>query len=126
MCGIVGKYYFNINQYDASDLPGMMKIISHRGPDSSGTFTDGVMAIGFQRLSIIDVTTGDQPIYNETGKIVLVANGEIYNFKELRATLQSIGHVFRTKTDCEVIIHLYEEYGNSFVEKLNGMFAFCL
>jgi asparagine synthase (glutamine-hydrolysing) len=126
MCGIVGKYYFNLHQYDASDLPGMMKIISHRGPDSSGTFTDGIVAIGFQRLSIIDVTTGDQPLYNETGKIVLVANGEIYNFKELWATLQSMGHVFRTKTDCEVIIHLYEEYGNSFVEKLNGMFAFCL
>ncbi|PKN36526.1 MAG: asparagine synthase (glutamine-hydrolyzing) [Deltaproteobacteria bacterium HGW-Deltaproteobacteria-2] len=126
MCGIVGKYYFNINQYDSSDLSRMMKVISHRGPDSSGTFTDDVMAIGFQRLSIIDVNTGDQPLYNETGKIVLVANGEIYNFKELRATLQSMGHVFRTKTDCEVIIHLYEEYGNSSVKKLNGMFAFCL
>ena len=126
MCGIVGKYYFNLHQYDVSDLPGMMKIISHRGPDSSGTFTDSIVAIGFQRLSIIDVTSGDQPLYNETGKIVLVANGEIYNFRELRATLQSSGHIFRTKTDCEVILHLYEEYGNSFVEKLNGMFAFCL
>lgn len=126
MCGIVGKYYFNLHQYDASDLPQMMKIISHRGPDSSGTYTDGVVAIGFQRLSIIDVKTGDQPLYNETGKLVLVANGEIYNFKELRATLQSSGHVFRTKTDCEVIIHLYEEHGRSFVEKLNGMFAFSL
>lgn len=126
MCGIVGKYYFNLYQYDASDLPGMMKIISHRGPDSSGTFTDGVVAIGFQRLSIIDINTGNQPLYNETGKIVLVANGEIYNFKELRATLQASGHIFRTKTDCEVILHLYEEYGKNFVEKLNGMFAFCL
>ncbi|KUG23996.1 asparagine synthetase [hydrocarbon metagenome] len=126
MCGIAGKYYFNTRCYDASDLSQMMKIISHRGPDSSGAFTDGVVAIGFQRLSIIDVKTGDQPLYNETGKIVLVANGEIYNFKELRATLQSSGHIFRTKTDCEVILHLYEEYGKSFVEKLNGMFAFCL
>ncbi len=126
MCGIVGKYYFNINQYDSSDLSRMMKVISHRGPDSSGTFTDDVMAIGFQRLSIIDVATGDQPLYNETGKIVLVANGEIYNFRELREALQSSGHVFRTKTDCEVILHLYEEYGHGFVEKLNGMFAFCL
>jgi asparagine synthase (glutamine-hydrolysing) len=104
----------------------MMKIISHRGPDSSGTFADGVVAIGFQRLSIIDVNTGDQPLYNETGKIVLVANGEIYNFKELRETLQSSGHIFRTKTDCEVILHLYEEHGYGFVDKLNGMFAFCL
>jgi len=126
MCGIVGKFYFNPNQYDASDLPLMMKIIFHRGPDSSGTFTDGLVALGFQRLSIIDITTGNQPLYNETGKIVLIANGEIYNFRELRAILQSSGHVFKTKTDCEVIIHLYEEYGNSFVEKLNGMFAFCL
>ncbi|KQC07035.1 MAG: hypothetical protein APR62_07145 [Smithella sp. SDB] len=126
MCGIVGKYYFNLHQYNVSDLPGMMKIISHRGPDSSGTFKDGVVAIGFQRLSIIDVNTGNQPLYNETGKIVLVANGEIYNFKELRATLQSSGHIFRTKTDCEVILHLYEEHGSGFVEKLNNMFAFCL
>jgi asparagine synthase (glutamine-hydrolysing) len=126
MCGIVGKYYFNLNQYDASDLPRMMKVISHRGPDSSGTFKDGVVALGFQRLSIIDVTTGDQPLYNERGDIVLIANGEIYNFKELRTALQSSGHVFKTNSDCEVIIHLYEEYGNRFVEKLNGMFAFCL
>ena len=126
MCGIVGKFYFNTGKYDTTDLPLMMKVISHRGPDSSGTFTDGNVALGFQRLSIIDITTGNQPLYNETGKIVLVANGEIYNFKELRAMLQSSGHVFKTKTDCEVIIHLYEEYGNSFVEKLNGMFAFCL
>jgi asparagine synthase (glutamine-hydrolysing) len=126
MCGIVGKFYFNPSKYDATDLPLMMKIISHRGPDSSGTFTDGIVALGFQRLSIIDVTTGDQPLYNETGKIVLIANGEIYNFRELRSALISSGHIFKTKTDCEVIIHLYEEYGNSFVEKLNGMFAFCL
>jgi asparagine synthase (glutamine-hydrolysing) len=126
MCGIVGKYYFNPNRYDSSDLPRMMKTISHRGPDSSGTFIDGFVAFGFQRLSIIDINTGDQPLYNETGKIVLIANGEIYNFRELRVTLQSQGHIFKTKSDCEVIIHLYEEYGNGFVEKLNGMFAFCL
>lgn len=126
MCGIAGKYYFNTNRYDASDLSRMMKVLSHRGPDSSGTYIDGTVALGFQRLSIIDIATGDQPLYNETGKIVLIANGEIYNFRELRTLLQSRGHIFRTKTDCEVILHLYEEYGNSFVEKLNGMFAFCL
>lgn len=126
MCGIVGKYYFNSNKYEADDLPAMMKAVSHRGPDSSGTFKDGRMALGFQRLSIIDINTGDQPLYNETGKIILVTNGEIYNFKELRTMLQSSGHVFKTKTDSEVILHLYEEYGNSFVDKLNGMFAFCL
>jgi asparagine synthase (glutamine-hydrolysing) len=126
MCGIVGKYYFNKTKYYSADLPRMMKVISHRGPDSSGTFTDSITALGFQRLSIIDITTGDQPLYNETEKIVLVANGEIYNFRELREILQSSGHIFKTNSDCEVIIHLYEEYGNSFVEKLNGMFAFCL
>jgi asparagine synthase (glutamine-hydrolysing) len=126
MCGIAGKYYFDKNKYYVGDLPRMMKVISHRGPDSSGTFTDSRTALGFQRLSIIDIATGDQPLYNETKRIVLVANGEIYNFRELRAMLQSSGHIFKTNSDCEVIIHLYEEYGNNFVEKLNGMFAFCL
>jgi len=126
MCGIAGKYYFNKNKYYSADLPRMMKTISHRGPDSSGAYTDERAALGFQRLSIIDVVTGDQLLYNETEKIVLVANGEIYNFRELRMNFQSSGHIFKTNSDCEVIIHLYEEYGNSFIERLNGMFAFCL
>lgn len=126
MCGITGKYFFNINKYYAADLPRMMKAISHRGPDSSGTYVDSRVALGIQRLSIIDIITGDQPLHNETEKIVLVANGEIYNFRELRSMLKSSGHIFKTNSDCEVIIHLYEEFGNNFVEKLNGMFAFCL
>ena len=126
MCGIAGKFFFHKNNFNAADLPRMMKAISHRGPDSSGTYTDGRIALGFQRLSIIDVATGNQPLYNETGKIVLIANGEIYNFRELRIALESSGHVFRTRSDCEVILHLYEEYGNHFIDKLNGMFAFCL
>ena len=126
MCGIVGKYYFHRKDFNSSDLPEMMRSIYHRGPDESGRFEEGRMALGFQRLSIIDTVSGSQPLYNEKKGIVVFANGEIYNFRELRHLLESKGHQFRTKSDCEVIPHLYEEYGENFVPKLNGMFAFCL
>lgn len=104
----------------------MMKSISHRGPDDSGRFLDERVAIGFQRLSIIDTLTGGQPLYNESKDILVVANGEIYNFKILRTLLESRGHIFRTKSDCEVLVHLYEEYGCDFLPMINGMFAFCI
>jgi len=126
MCGIVGKYFFNRSQFCSDDLSEMMKAIKHRGPDSSGSFQDARVSLGFQRLSIIDTSTGDQPLYNETKDIVLIVNGEIYNYRELRDALETKGHLFRTKSDCEVIVHLYEQYGPNFIEKLNGMFAFCL
>jgi asparagine synthase (glutamine-hydrolysing) len=126
MCGIVGKYFINTNVFNAEDLTRMMEAIHHRGPDSSGTFQDSRVALGFRRLSIIDTASGHQPLYNETKDIVLLANGEIYNYKDLTAILKSKGHIFRTGSDCETIVHLYEEYGADFVEKLNGMFAFCL
>ena len=126
MCGIVGKYYFNMRDFMSEDLPKMMEAIFHRGPDSSGSFQDGRVALGFQRLSIIDTVLGHQPLYNETNDIVLLANGEIYNYKDLTVHLQSKGHSFKTKSDCEVIVHMYEESGPSFIEKLNGMFAFAL
>jgi asparagine synthase (glutamine-hydrolysing) len=126
MCGIVGKYYFNKDAYCSNDLRTMIKAIGHRGPDDSGEYCDERIALGFARLSIIDTITGHQPLLNENNKIILVANGEIYNFQELRQDLLSMGHCFRTRSDCEVILHLYEEYGQEFIEMLNGMFAFCL
>jgi len=126
MCGIVGKYFFDVSNFNANDLDKMKEAISHRGPDSSGSFQDGKIVLGFQRLSIIDTTSGDQPLYNENNDIVLMANGEIYNYKELTSDLLTKGHAFKTRSDCEVIVHLYEEYGHGFVEKLNGMFAFTL
>ncbi|KAA0890509.1 asparagine synthase (glutamine-hydrolyzing) [Oryzomonas rubra] len=126
MCGIVGKYFFHKHSFNANDLSKMMEAIYHRGPDSSGVFLDERVALGFRRLSIIDTASGHQPLFNETNDIVLMANGEIYNYKDLTSILLAKGHLFKTKSDCEVIIHLYEEYGSRFVEKLNGMFSFCL
>lgn len=126
MCGIVGKYYFSGSSVDNKDIEKMMEAISHRGPDSSGKYEDERIALGFQRLSIIDTVFGNQPLYNESKSVILIVNGEIYNYKELQYLLKVKGHIFATNSDCEVIIHLYEEYGIDFIEKLNGMFAFCL
>ena len=126
MCGIVGKYYFKTANYDSSDLNHMMEAIHHRGPDDSGTFCDDRVALGFRRLSIIDTEGGHQPLYNESGSIVLMANGEIYNYRELRKELESGGHEFSTNSDSEVILHLYEDFGEKLFEHLNGMYAFCL
>jgi asparagine synthase (glutamine-hydrolysing) len=98
----------------------------HRGPDDEGRYIDGACGIGMRRLSIIDLDGGHQPLSNEDGTLWLVANGEIYNFRELRRELEGAGHRFRTRSDCEVILHAYEQYGPSFVEHLNGMFGFAL
>jgi asparagine synthase (glutamine-hydrolysing) len=104
----------------------MRDAMRHRGPDDLGQFVDGPIGLGFRRLSIIDLTTGNQPIFNEDGTIVLVFNGEIYNYRALRKGLLEAGHQFTTETDSEVIVHLYEECGESFVERLNGMFGIAL
>ncbi|MDD5675996.1 MAG: hypothetical protein PHC61_17630, partial [Chitinivibrionales bacterium] len=122
MCGIVG---FNHTQDDAL-LRRMTTRLEHRGPDSAGAFSSEYMSLGVRRLSIIDVKGGDQPIVNETDRIVVVFNGEIYNFQELRRELTARGHIFKTRTDTEVIVHLYEEKGADCVKRLNGMFAFAL
>lgn len=98
----------------------------HRGPDDQGHFVDGPIGLGFRRLSIIDLATGNQPIRNEDGTVVLVFNGEIYNYKPLREGLLEAGHQFTTETDSEVIVHLYEQYGEGFVERLNGMFGIAI
>ena len=126
MCGFIGKFFLNKSSYHEEDVRPMLQSIVHRGPDSEGRFSDGRVVLGFRRLSIIDTLAGDQPLYNEDRQIVVIANGEIYNYQDLSKLLKNKGHRFRSKSDCEVIVHLYEEFGPSFVNKLNGMFAFCL
>jgi len=104
----------------------MCETIRHRGPDDDGFFTDARAALGMRRLSIIDLKTGKQPMSNEDGSVHVVYNGEIYNFKEIRAELESKGHRFKTQSDTEVIPHLYEEYGEEYASRLNGMFGIAL
>ena len=104
----------------------MMDMIRHRGPDDNGTFAASEVGLGFVRLSIIDLSTGHQPLSNEDGTIWIVFNGEIYNYRELRSFLLSKGHVFKTQSDTEVIVHLYEDLGPQCVERLRGMFAFAI
>lgn len=104
----------------------MADAITHRGPDDEGYYVSGPVGFGFRRLAIIDLNTGHQPISNEDGSVWIVFNGEIYNYQDLRQQLQAKGHVFRTQTDTEVIVHLYEEFGEGCVEKLRGMFAFAI
>jgi asparagine synthase (glutamine-hydrolysing) len=125
MCGIVG---FTNSIDNASDILGkMMDRIKHRGPDSDGKYVDDGVAMGFRRLSIIDLSdVGSQPIFNEDKSLVLTFNGEIYNFKELREELIAAGHSFYTKTDSEVLIHGYEEWGEKLLDRLRGMFAFVI
>ncbi|WP_436911322.1 asparagine synthase (glutamine-hydrolyzing) [Halosimplex marinum] len=122
MCGICGA----VGDGDASVLAEMAACLAHRGPDDTGTHvTDDVM-LANQRLSIIDIEGGDQPVYNEDGDVVVVYNGEIYNFRSLRADLEAAGHRFTSETDTEVLVHGYEEYGLDVFSKLNGMFAVAL
>lgn len=124
MCGIAG--IIHPSEGTKSALDEMLTRIIHRGPDDSGTFIDQEVAIGMRRLSIIDVEGGKQPISSEDGSIIIVFNGEIYNFKELRDKLLKNGHVFKTDTDTEVILHLYEEIGEDAVKELRGMFTFII
>ncbi len=127
MCGICGKIYFDdsrrVSQYEIETMADSM---IHRGPDDEGLFIHNNVGLGFRRLSIIDLNTGHQPISNEDETIQIVFNGEIYNFLELRKQLQSLGHSFKTNTDTEVIVHLYEQYGADCLRYLRGMFAFSI
>ena len=129
MCGIAG--WVNLtSSTPAKDeqavLHSMCETIVHRGPDSEGMWTDESVALGMRRLSIIDLKTGDQPVYSEDGSVVVMMNGELYNFREVRADLEKRGHHFRTQTDTEIVPHLYQEYGEDFVDHINGMFAISL
>jgi asparagine synthase (glutamine-hydrolysing) len=127
MCGICGKLAFEQNASVSGALIGtMLDMIRHRGPDDEGVYLSPRIGLGHARLSIIDLTSGHQPLSNEDGTIWIVFNGEVYNFRELRNFLLGKGHVFKTQTDTEVIVHLYEELGLQCVEKLRGMFAFAL
>jgi asparagine synthase (glutamine-hydrolysing) len=127
MCGICGVVSFQPNTtVDPSVLKRMNDSIRHRGPDDDGYYQDAQASLAMRRLSIIDLYTGQQPISNETGDVWVVYNGEIYNFKDVRAELERRGHTFKTQTDTEVIVHAYEEYGDECVKHFNGMFAISL
>src|SRR5438094_10394421 len=124
MCAIVGKFSHDDRPIDSRLIARMADRLSHRGPDDSGHYVAGPIGLASRRLSIIDLATGKQPISNEDGTVWVVLNGEIYNFIELRAELERRGHRFRTRTDTEVIVHLYEEEGAGLLDHLRGMFAF--
>lgn len=125
VCGIAGKVCLR-EPVDSNLLARMCEVVEHRGPDARGTFLDNGVGIGVQRLAIIDLETGDQPIFNEDGTVVVVLNGEIYNYRELREELSAAGHRLSTRSDTEVIVHLYEDLGDDCVDRLRGMFAFAL
>ncbi len=124
MCGICG-FTGQIEQRE-NTLKKMTEVITHRGPDSDGFFTDDYINMGFRRLSIIDLDEGHQPIYNEDKSLVLTFNGEIYNYKDLRKELIELGHSFYTDTDSEVLIHSFEQWGEDMFEHLRGMFGFAI
>lgn len=127
MCGFVG--YIDLRSERRADKAVVVKManaVAHRGPDSSGYFVEENVGLGFRRLSIIDLDSGDQPLFNEDNSIVLMCNGEIFNYRELAEKLRQSGHRFRTKSDVEVLPHLYEEQGVDFLNDLNGQFAFVI
>ncbi|MBR2927907.1 MAG: asparagine synthase (glutamine-hydrolyzing) [Oscillospiraceae bacterium] len=126
MCGFVGFLDEAINYSAETVIHAMADKIIHRGPDSDGYFCENKVGMGFRRLSIIDLEGGHQPIYNEDQNLVITFNGEIYNFQTLREELISKGHVFSTRTDTEVLLHGYEEWGKELPKKLRGMFAFVI
>ncbi|HDH40886.1 MAG TPA: hypothetical protein ENG12_00530 [Candidatus Altiarchaeales archaeon] len=122
MCGING-----FNWDDSELIKNMNKRLRHRGPDGEGTYVDEYVSLGHRRLAIIDLSErGKQPMSNENNSVWITYNGEVYNFKELRDGLEREGHIFKSETDTEVLIHAYEEYGPDFISGVNGMFAFCI
>ncbi len=125
MCGIAGIVDFDA-RVDQQTVDRMCRAMEHRGPDGEGRFSEPGVALGMRRLAVIDVDGGHQPIFNEDEDVVVVLNGELYNFQELRADLQRRGHRFRTCADTEVLVHLYEEHGSDLVDHLRGMFSFAL
>ena len=126
MCGIAGIINCQESLHGEEILNAMCGALRHRGPDGYGSFCAPGVFIGHRRLAVIDLETGAQPLYSEEKDLVLAVNGEIYNYRELRRELESKGHTFATASDSEVILHLYQEYGNDFLPRLDGMFAFAL
>lgn len=126
MCGINGQFDFRGRPVRADAVVAMRDVQRHRGPDDAGLFVAGPVGLGHRRLSIIDLAGGHQPLDNEDGSIIIVFNGEIYNFQELHRDLLARGHKFKTHSDTEVIVHLYEEMGEACLQRLRGMFAFAL
>ncbi len=129
MCGITG--WINLKQPDSQDpndavLHKMCEQIVHRGPNSEGLWIDNTVALGMRRLSVIDLETGDQPVFNGDKSVVVMMNGELYNYREIREELERKGRTFTTKSDTEILPHLYDEYGEDLVDHLNGMYAFSL
>lgn len=126
MCGILGVYYSDNRQVNRALLSRMNATMTHRGPDGDGFYFEPGIGLAHRRLSIIDLAGGKQPLCNEDGRVWITFNGEIYNFQELRKELETSGHRFSTDSDTEVIVHAYEEFGDSCVEHLRGMFAFAI
>src|SRR2546422_10133471 len=127
MCGIVGILNFDAQEVvDEARLVRMRDSLRHRGPDGQGCLIDGPVGLGHRRLAIVDVAGGQQPMSNEDGNVWITYNGEIYNHAALRPSLEMLGHRYRTRSDTETIVHLYEELGERCVERLQGMFAFAV
>src|SRR5215467_13430216 len=127
MCGICGQFNFGSPApVRRTDIEAMADTIAHRGPDDEGYFLDGPLGFGFRRLSIIDLSGGHQPMSDSEESVWVIFNGEIYNFPELKCELQSHGHVFRTNSDTEVIIHGYKQWGDEVLNRLNGMFGLAI
>src|SRR5437762_3112702 len=127
MCGIAGIMHFDPSRtVDKTGLQRMTAVLSHRGPDGEGFYADKNIGLGHRRLAIIDLSTGDQPMISKDKSLVVVFNGEIYNYIELREELKSLGHSFNTTSDTEVILSAYEEWGFDCQGKFNGMWAFAI
>src|SRR5438128_731553 len=127
MCGIAGIFHQDrTRRVDRDTLRLMTRVLSHRGPDGEGYYEDRDIGLGHRRLAIIDLSTGTQPMYSADGNVVLVFNGEIYNYLELRDELRNLGQNFVTSSDTEVIIAAYEQWGVDCQQKFNGMWAFAL
>jgi len=127
MCGITGVFDTRFaREVDHAVLRRMNESQHHRGPDEGSVHVETGLGFGHRRLSIIDIATGQQPICNEDGSVVLIYNGEIYNYQELIPELLALGHVFRTKSDTEVVVHAWEAWGEDCVKRFRGMFAFAL
>src|SRR5437899_13025814 len=127
MCGICGQFKFgNGKPLQPQTVRRMADSIAHRGPDDEGFYFDGALGLGFRRLSIIDLAGGHQPMSDQEESVWVVFNGEIYNFPELKRELEGFGHTFRTRSDTEVIVHGYRQWGDEVLNRLNGMFGLAI